>query len=155
MSGDVQGWQPTHERQHPPFEAGNRVAQRHGAYSARVVGPVAERLVEAVMSDPDVSYLHQPSYAVAVAAWAAAEARVIVLADWVDGMELAAAADSGRGKTSVLELLRQWEATALTHRSRLGLDPLSRARLGRDVAATQVDLVGLLTELREREEGQG
>lgn len=136
----------------PPFESGNELAVKHGAYSARHLQPVAEKLTAAVLADLDLNYLHAPSYRPALEAWAATEARVILLEQWISEMTLAAQADS-KQKTSYLELLRQWEASALTHRSRLGLDPLSRARLGRDVTAMKVDAVRLLTNEREHAEG--
>ena len=136
----------------PPFEPGNELAVTHGAYSVRHVGPVADQLLQAVLQDAGVSYLHSPAYRPAVTAWAEAEARVILIQAWVDGMSTQSAAESDRGKTSPLELLRKWEASASSHRARLGLDPLSRARLGRDVAAAQVDAVKLLTADRAEAE---
>lgn len=152
---DVQ-WTPAFEGQRPPFEPGNpyrvqpgnTLAVTHGAFSQRMVAPVAQALADAVLADPTIAYLQQPSYRPALLAWAAAEARVIIIEQWVDGMPIESAAESERGQTSPLELLRKWEATASTHRARLGLDPLSRARLGRDVAAAQVDVVAALTRAR-------
>lgn len=41
------------------------------------------------------------------------------------------------------------EARAASCRARLGLDPPFRARMGRDVAATQVDIAQLLAGARE------
>jgi hypothetical protein len=41
---------------------------------------------------------------------------------------------TGRRVASVLEQLCKWESVAGHHRGRLGLDPLSRAKLGKDVA---------------------
>lgn len=154
-AGVPAAWSPDFPKQRPPFESGNALAVTHGAYSQRVVGPIAAALVEAVQGDPDVRYLTAPSYGPALAAWAAAEARVVALEQWIDGIGIEAATESARGKTPPLELLRQWEASALTHRSRLGLDPLSRARLGRDVATgrAQADAALLLTRMRE-EAGQ-
>lgn len=161
--GQPDVWVPEFPGQRPPFAPGNPwtvgpgnvLAVTHGAYSQRVVGPIADALVEAVRADPGVGYLSTPSYQPALRAWAAAEARVIALEAWIERIGMEAATDSGRGKTPPLELLRQWEASALTHRGRLGLDPLSRARLGRDVAATQVDLVAALTDMAEaRRAGQ-
>lgn len=138
--------------QRPPMPQGNSLATTHGGYSDRVVGPVADRLLAAVLADPECGYLHASRYRPALAAWAAAEARVMVLSTFVDGLTLEAAAASDRGRTSYLELLRQWEASALANRGRLGLDPLSRARLGKDVASQQADVVQVLTALRAQQE---
>lgn len=119
------------------------MATRHGAYSPRRVEPRAAGIVQAHLTDADLGYLTQPKYAAAVWAWARAEARVELLTEWVAGMTLEQAAESSRGVTSPLELLRRWEATALSHRGRLGLDPLSRARLSKDVTAAAVGQASL------------
>lgn len=144
----------------PPFEkghqlsVGNRGPVKHGAWSPRKIAPIAQQYLDGILTDPDVAYLRAPAYRPALEAWAAAEARLCLVERWVSdliaehGMDRAA--ESGQGRTSPLELLRRYDAAAWTARGRLGLDPLSRARLGRDVAATQVDVVMLLTEERER-----
>jgi hypothetical protein len=152
MSADAAVWTPAFEGQRPPFQPGNDLAVTHGAYAQRKVAPLAAQLIESVMADDQVSYLHLPSYRPALAAWAAAEAKVILIEAWVDGMTIESAAESKQGQTSPLELLRKWDATCQTHRARLGMDPLSRARLGRDVAATQVDAVAALTRMRAEAE---
>lgn len=136
----------------PPFEPGNELAVTHGAWSVRKLQPAAAKLLEGLRLDDQVAYLRQPAYGPALAAWAQAEARVMLIEVWVDAMPMQAQTESKQGQTSPLELLRKWEATASTHRARLGLDPLSRARLGRDVAATKVDLAVLLTQARSDSE---
>ena len=45
------------------------------------------------------------------------------------------------------DLLARLSARCESMRSKLGLDPLSRARLGRDVAASKVDLAKLRIRL--------
>ena len=49
------------------------------------------------------------------------------------------------------DLLSRLEVTAAAMRSKLGLDPLSRAKLGRDTAASQVDLARVWAALAEDE----
>jgi hypothetical protein len=140
----VQPWQ------RPPFEPGNTAAVTHGAYSVRRVSPLAQRLVDAALSDPALSYLHAPAYLPAVVAWAASEAQLALIADWVSEMTLQQAAESGQGRTSPLELLRKFDSSTATHRARLGLDPLSRAKLRLDQAAAGVDMAKLLAEARRQ-----
>jgi ketopantoate hydroxymethyltransferase len=78
---------------------------------------------------------------------------VELITDWVDSMPIRDAADSARGQTSTLELLRKWMATAQTAAARIGLDPLSAARLGKDVAqGRQADVAGELTRMRLQHE---
>ena len=128
---------------YPPFPI------RHGAYTPRKVDPIAQAMLAAILSEPSAGYLREPVYRPAVEAWVQAEARVQLIDKWVSKMPIEQAAESRQGQVSPLELLRRWESTASTHRARLGLDPLSRARLGRDVAAAQVDAAQVLTRMRE------
>ena len=149
------GWVTEFEGQRPPYMPGNKVSvgnlakMKHGARSPRRVDPVAADLVAVLLADDAVQYLRAPRFAAAVQAWAQAEAKCALIAEWVDGMAVERAAESKQGQTSPLELLRKWEATAQTHRGRLGLDPLSAARLGKDVASARVDIAQLLTASRE------
>jgi phage terminase small subunit len=133
--------EPARRYSWPPFEPGNSVALRHGAYSPRRVDPLAAELVERVLADTD--WL-RPCDRPAVWAWARAEARVQLLAEHLaaNGGDLA---DDGSVRPAA-DLLSRVEAQAQRMRSVLGLDPLSRARLGRDVAATRVDLEALRAE---------
>ncbi|MDQ4213774.1 hypothetical protein [Microbacterium capsulatum] len=118
----------------------------HGAWSPRKVDPLAAQYVDLLVSDPANAYLAAPAYAPAVWRWATLEARLQLLDEWISNMTIEQqTAPTRRGGSSPLDLWRQFEATAQTARSRLGLDPLSRARLGRDVAQTRLDLAQLLS----------
>lgn len=128
-------------------EGGNTIAQKHGAFSDRVVDPVARELVGVVLTQ--VSYLGDPSYEPAVWAWARAEARVLVLSKWLDEN---GTLDADGVPRPALSALKDFERLASTARSRLGLDPLSRAQLGRDVAAQQVDLARLMSSLDDEKD---
>ncbi|WP_214365625.1 hypothetical protein [Pseudonocardia sp. H11422] len=137
----------------PPFEPGNEVGLRHGAYSPRRVDPLARELVDQALGDPDLGYLAAPSYRPALWAWARAEAQVQLLAEYLE--RFGADPDFGdRAVSAAYNAHHRAEARADSARRRLGLDPLSRARLGRDVTAAQVDLVSLLTDARERQEAE-
>ncbi|MGQ0479705.1 MAG: hypothetical protein ACT4O0_01540 [Pseudonocardia sp.] len=159
----------------PPFEPGNEVAVTHGAWSPRRVDPLATELVDTLLADPDVSFLRAPAYRTALWAWGRAEAQVQLLTEYIaDNGGIAEALaehgseesdethDGGRSRRvsrsrrvgSALAALDRAEARAASLRARLGLDPLSRARLGRDVAAAQVDGAEFLTRLREAAEAQ-
>lgn len=147
------GWVPEFEGQRPPFTPGNKLAVTHGAYSAERTDPIARRYLAELADDPSLEYLQQPRFSAGLWLWASAMAKVELLSQWVDGMNIEDAADSDRGKTSTLELLRKWMATAQTWASRLGLDPLSAARLGKDVAqGRQADAATTLTALRAQHE---
>lgn len=146
-------WQPEFDRQRPPFEPGNELAVKHGAFSDKRTDPIANRFLDEVMSDPTTTYLTAPRFANQLWQWCVASARVQLLSEWVDGMTMAAAAESGKGQVSPLELLRKWMSTLQTLSARLGLDPLSSARLGKDVAQSrQASAATVLTELRAKHE---
>lgn len=164
-------WTPQNERQRPPFEPGNTAAEVHGAHSERRVAPLAaeiERAARALPSWPE--YLDEPTYAPAVAAWCRAEAVVELLWRWLAEQDpLDALASTSETTTDVEEFrggsrsrtkarqvesavnqLGKWESHAARQRQRLGMDPLSRARLGRDHAAARVDVVEVLTRMAEQ-----
>ena len=127
--------QPTHAPRHPDFTPGNTVALRHGAWSPRTVEPLAAELVEAIAGTVD---WWKPADMPSVWAWARTEARCQLLTEYlaVHGGDL----DDDGSVRAAADLLTRLEARAESLRSKLGLDPLARARLGRDVASTQVDL---------------
>lgn len=166
-------------REWPPFEQGHTLSTWHGGRSERRVGPLAAEIERAARAGPDwPPYLADGSYAPSVAAWARAEAQVQLLRDYLDGRDLADALtdvteseetsgelpDGRRRKVSTsrrtgaaLAFLDRCEGRAARLRAELGLTPLSRARLGRDVAVgRQADAALLLTQLREQaERGEG
>lgn len=152
-------WQPGFEGQRPPFEPGNEVAVSHGAYSPRKVAPLAQELVAAVLADSSLPYVSAHAYRPAVWAWARAEAQTQLLTEYLEakGAETADGVgdlDDERVRSAYL-LLHRAEARATTGRTRLGLDPLSRARLGKDVAqgaAANADVALRMAQLHEAEQ---
>lgn len=166
--GDVVkgGWSPANDRQREPFPPGNEVATRHGAYSPRRVDPLATELVERLLEDDEVAYLRGASYRPACWAWGRAEATVQLLVEHVEQLGGLAEALSERGEetseethagghsrrvsrsvrtASALAALDRAEKHAATCRSRLGLDPVSRFRMGRDVASARLDVAQWLS----------
>jgi hypothetical protein len=143
MPGEASGI-PARGYSWPPFEKGNTQPEKHGAYMSRRVDPVAKDLVERVLDQ--VAYLTDPSYEGAVWAWGRAEARVLVLSSWLD--EHGPLDEDGVPRPALAALL-QFERLASNHRTRLGLDPLSRAQLGRDVAAQNLDLARFYESLED------
>lgn len=130
-----------------PFAPGNEVARKHGAYSPRKVDPLARELVDHVLAVADVEglpWLNQASHGPALWAWARAEVRVQLLTEWLEAQSADGNAgglldDDGEVRSAAM-FLDRCEKEAAGARSRLGLDPLARARLGRDVAAQNLDL---------------
>jgi hypothetical protein len=58
----------------------------------------------------------------------------------------------GRHVASVLDQLHRHETRAMSLRTKLGLDPLARTKMQRDVAGTKFDLARAIAELTEREQ---
>lgn len=148
-------WTPAFSGQRPPFAVGNEQSLAHGAYSPRTVGPLAERIeAEARASESWPQWLRDPSYGAAVASWAWAEATCRLLREFLADLDVGtmlsetATEDTteerkgdrmtrrtvAQRKLSALEASRRWESIAAGRRRELGLDPLSRAKLGKDVA---------------------
>lgn len=148
-------WAPEWDGQRPPFAPGNESAVVHGARSERHVGPLAARIAAELLADPDTpAHIREPVFAASVQAWARAEAVVRLLWAWLADRDimsgLTALASTiedevrAKGKTNrksvtrtipaVLDQLRRWESIASSLRSKLGLDPASAAKVGRDLA---------------------
>lgn len=136
-----------------PFEEGNTAALVHGAYSPAIVDPVAEELLEAVLAEAATAHLAAPQYAPALAAWARAEARIIVLERWLaENADQAGVLDAEGELLPAVKLLERVERRAESLRSRLGLDPRSEADLTRsraDAGRSIADLDALRRRGRE------
>lgn len=125
----------------PPFEVANELRTTHGANSPRRVDPLMTALLSAVAGDDvELSWL-RPADQPSVRAWARTEARITLVSEWLalHGGDL----DEHGEVRAASHLLNRLEARAESLRSKLGFDPLSRAKLGKDVAATGVDLAKL------------
>lgn len=150
-------WTPEFDGQRPPFAAGNTTALVHGARSEATVAELAGHIAADLLARPDCpAHLHEPLFQSSIAAWSRAEAMVSLLWDYVSGQDVKAAITEvttgieteeaeRKGKitrrsaakrvTSALDQLRRYETHAANLRARLGLDPASAARIGRDIAA--------------------
>jgi len=155
-------WTPAFKGQRPPFQPGNELAFKegnkaavtHGANSPRLVDPLAQRYVDAMLADDDLPpMIRAPYFSEAVYGYCMARAKRDLIAAWCAGMSIQEAADSERGRTSPLELLRKWETTVDGKAKALGLTPAAWVRIHRDLAgAHQADAVTLLTQARAEAE---
>ena len=146
-----------------PFEPGNELSMTHGAYSPRRTEPLATELVDHVLdladADAGMGYLRAPVHRMALWAWARAEAQVQLLTEYLADQ----AGESGVGDLDddgirgAYLLLHRAETRATTGRTRLGLDPLSRARLGKDVAqgaSANADVALRMKQLHDGEQAE-
>jgi hypothetical protein len=155
----------------PAFDTGHTKSLQHGARSERTITAVANQIYETVRNSTDwPAYLDEPVHQWAVRAWLRAEAVVHLLTAYLEDVDIQDAltettilkeqtdseGDKTAGRTSrvstarrtgaALDYLRKWETQATNARTRLGLDPLSRARLGKDIASANVDLARIWAE---------
>ena len=144
---DKGGFRPARGYSWPPFEPGNLANLRHGAESPRKIAGEIERLEpELAEQIADVGYLTDPSYVSALAAWARAEARIRLLERWFG--EKGLLQEDGTPRPGV-DLLLRCESQASRLRSRLGLDPVSRAALQKDLSETGRNAADLASALAE------
>jgi len=148
--GDVAAWVPAFPGQRPPFPMGNELSLQYGAYSPRTIEPVAAGIVEQLLADDQVAYLRAPAYRVSVWRYATAQAREDLLHAF-----MVAHGDDCQGCKRCVGLEDRWRilsTTAGRTAQRLGLDPLSRARLGKDVAQGRAaDAAAIMAELHRQE----
>jgi hypothetical protein len=149
----------------PAFVEGNDVALSYGAYAPAVVTPRAESMLEELLEDPDF-----PEYAKARMSrplllrlcqvrvrialwWEAVEDQGVGAGDEVTLTQetVTGGGESGpmkrRGRsvksTPAEETLRRWVAQEEKLCTVLGLTPVARARMGRDVSAAASSLADL------------
>lgn len=132
----------------PPLQPGHTLSMRHGVWSKRRTDPVAAELVEALLSDrPDLERFPE-----AVHAWSRAEARCLLLAEWLSMPDASQKATEG-----ALRHLASFERLAAQLRNDLGLTPTSEARLAKEraeAAAVAVDLEAVRQKGREALQGR-
>lgn len=133
--------------QRPPFAPGHLLSLHHGAWSERTVAPRAREIVEDLLAfarqdGTTVAYLLDPSYGLAVRAWAQACARCDLLEEKL--LEHEEGCPNGCARCmSWTEQLRRFAGTRLQWTKELGLTPLQRTKLQKDgaqAAAAMYDL---------------
>lgn len=139
-------WTPRPARGYswPPFTPGHTVSCRHGIWSQRTWEPLAEDLVGGLLEDkPDLG-----GYPELLAAWGRAEARCVLLSEYLIGRFT----DGDERSEKVLRFVQQFERLAHDLRRELGLTPGSEADLARSRAEAikgEVDLEALMARGRE------
>jgi hypothetical protein len=124
----IPGASPARRYTWAPTGPGNLLALKHGAYSPRIIGPLAEELIERVLENrPELSV-----FPFALGAWARAETRVALLTLYLDAGEIVD--ESGEPRERLLRELRAEERRAAEERRELGLSPSAYWRLQRETA---------------------
>jgi hypothetical protein len=146
-AGDLEAPRPGPYRW-PPFET------THGAYTPRVVNPIAEQLVawaRELAAEPSspLAHLLGEHMGPSLFKWSRAEARFMRYED--DVLEHGEFDENGNDRPSY-RALKDWEKRASYHAERCGFDPHSLARLRqleRELAVTATT-AGALLNLRGR-----
>lgn len=146
MTDEQPDWTPAFPGQRPPFRPGQAVRLTHGAYHPETVDPIAAEIVaEVVEAEP---YLAEVRYRATLHAWAREEARCRVLADYLDREGLH---DTEGRLRPAEQAMHRAETRAANLRTALGLTPLARARLGRDVASQQESLAQAMSAWADKQ----
>lgn len=131
------------------FQPGSEVRLTHGtdprgARVAERLTPVADVITANLLAMPACpEWLKDPSFTYARSGWANAEARLLLYEAWMDQQD----DDMKYLATGAQEpLISRWtrlSELAARHRGRLGLDPVSRVRIGKALTSAGVDIAKL------------
>ena len=153
------------------FAKGNELAVTHGAYSEGVVQPLVEERLEAYLADPELpEYVKKASQRFTLRSLARVEVRLELIYEAIEEMtledSLSEVAETKervtgantpaqkrvartRKRADLDERARRWETYRLNLLKELGLTPMAQTKMGRDVAATQVDLAKMIQDANE------
>ncbi|MEW6473026.1 MAG: hypothetical protein AB1679_12215 [Actinomycetota bacterium] len=154
---------PSSERVYPdwwnpqPLKPGHTLSLKYGAKSPRVYEPLAQQFIEeAVQAE---AYLQQPQYQATLHRWAVAEAKAFLYGRWVSKNENLDDPDFDPQPTGwARSEQHRWQNRALAEAKELGLTPLSRSKLGRNVTQMALNVEAIWnstpasTRAREEEE---
>lgn len=183
MTQTADQWTPAFDGQRPPFKPGHELSLVHGARSDRRIAPLAADHKRKLLEGPDCPpyLLTDTSYEPVIDQWAWTHGQVDLLRAYVDEHGIIAAltdyeeheetekqakdkttrSGTSRHVRGALDALHRAETRLANLGSRLGLDPVSRARIGRDLSqsryyANATPLDNALAEMeRRRELGAG
>jgi hypothetical protein len=156
------------------IKPGSKINRTHGGTDPERISAVSAQILTALLNSPDCpQWLHDTSYNWELLAWSEAEARVTLMRAWLNehgivrGMTEVTVSEevetSSGDKSTVTRVLNaekidgmfnslhKAETLAANRRAALGLTPVSRARLGKDLAASQFDLARFWAEEDARE----
>ncbi len=164
-------WAPAFPGQRAPFTPGHTLSLTHGANSPRIVGPLAAKIRAELLGDPDCpAYLRDRGWRFTIESWSEARAELVLLRDWRDKLTAEEAATEhtfseddemrpSQGRMSrrshaqrvesVLAAIDRVERRAERLGAKLGLDPLSRSKLGKNITSQQFDLARMYAQWDE------
>lgn len=138
------------------FKPENTAAVVHGGYSPRLIEPLAQRIVADLFAGGEIPpYLNDPAFASQIRAWARAEAEVALVHEWLQGLPPEQRLTPPKpGTAPPVETWRKLEAHAANLRKDLGLTPMAKAKLGRQLTPV-VDVAALMARMADEEGDDG
>jgi hypothetical protein len=136
---------------------GNELSVVHGAATEKVYTPIAEVITTDLLTDvtcPD--YLKAPVMRYAIRGWAVAEAKCLLVEEWLESLSTEEQFVARKqGQSAPMEIWVKLEKHAANMRARLGLDPVSKVRIGKALTSTGLDLAQLAAKYGEQLDGDG
>ena len=117
----------------------------------KVYTPVAETVLAELLTDSSCpEYLKSPPMRWALRGWAVAEAKCVLLSEYVESLPFDQQVNAKKqGQTAPVEIWVKLEKHAANQRARLGLDPVSKVRIGKALTSTGLDLAQLAARYGE------
>ena len=133
----------------PAFQPGHEVNLTHGTDPrgrrvAERLSPVAGVITASLLEMPQCpDWLKDPSFAYAISGWANAEARLLLYETWMDAQSDEVKYLATGAQEPLISRWTRLSELAARHRGRLGLDPVSRVRIGKALTSAGVDIAKL------------
>lgn len=128
-----------------PFKAGNLAAVKSGAYSPRIIEPLADEVyADLVEQHPR---LRNPLYSIMVRDFARTLVRVERMEERLADGDLDAEGNPLPGSVSLLRYRKHLMNLA----DRLGLTPLANAKLGKDTTDTEMNIARIAAQIARME----
>jgi hypothetical protein len=126
------------------FADGNSVALVHGAKSPRTYDPVADAILAEIQAHPESpEYLSRPLFAHSLRGWAVAEAKLLLIEQYMEQIGVEAVMTAVGAQSPVIMHWKQLSEHAARLRARNGLDPVSFVKIGKALTSAGVDLARL------------
>jgi hypothetical protein len=126
------------------FQPGNEVNLAHGLRSPSRTAQVADVIVRELAEMPECpEWLRDPSFAHAIRGWGNAEARLLMYESWMDAQPDEMKYLATGAQEPLISRWTRLSELAARHRGRLGLDPVSRVRIGKALTSAGVDIAKL------------
>jgi hypothetical protein len=123
------------------FPPGHEINLAHGTRSLSRTDQVADVIIADLLDMPALpEFMKDPTYKFALRGWARAEARVIMYVTWMDRLTDDEVNNATGAQQAPVLKAAMLEDAALRHRGKLGLDPVSRVKIGKALSSRGLDL---------------